>query len=139
MTTPRPVATSVATTKRMRAVRVRDTVPEVAVRRLLWRMGYRFRVCPGALPGKPDIANRSNQWCIFVHGCFWHGHRSCKLGRLPRSNHRWWADKIRGNRTRDGKKEAALRSIGLRVLVIWQCELSNAGALEKRIRLFIDS
>ena len=122
----------------MRAVRVKDTAPEMVVRRLLWRMGYRYRVNPKMLPGKPDIVNRSAGWCIFVHGCFWHGHQNCKLGRLPRSNREWWAAKMEENRTRDARKETELIARGLRVLVVWQCELVDASTLESRLRAFIE-
>jgi DNA mismatch endonuclease (patch repair protein) len=139
MKTLRPKATDEATAARMRAVRVKGTAPELTVRRLLWSMNYRYRVCPRNLPGKPDIANRSNGWCLFVHGCFWHGHGECNLGRLPRSNRDWWASKIDENRKRDAKKEAALKAQGLRVLVVWQCELANLTALEARLREFIEN
>ena len=122
----------------MKAVRTKNTAPEMAVRRLLWRLGYRYRVCPKKLPGKPDVTNQARGWCIFVHGCFWHGHPDCKLGRLPRSNRDWWAAKIDANRARDASNEEALRARGLRVLVVWQCELRDEFALTARLRRFID-
>lgn len=118
----------------MKAVRQRDTAPEVGVRSLLHRAGFRFRVCPADLPGRPDIANKSNQWCVFVHGCFWHGHMGCSLSRLPRTNRQWWKDKIRRNRLRDKRKEKAMFLLGFRVAVVWQCELTNASRLLARLR-----
>ena len=126
-----------ATSARMRAVRVKDTAPEMAVRRLLWQLGHRYRVCPKDLPGKPDIANRAGGWCIFVHGCFWHGHEGCKLGRLPKKNRSWWAAKIEDNKARDARHEEKLRGSGFRVLVVWQCQLGDVQALSKRLDGFV--
>jgi DNA mismatch endonuclease Vsr len=122
------------TTTRMKAVRQRDTTPELEVRRILHRLGARFRVCPRDLPGRPDIANRSRDWCVFVHGCFWHGHASCGLARLPRSNTRWWREKIMANKDRDARKETALRALGFRVEIIWQCELLDEARIIRRLR-----
>jgi DNA mismatch endonuclease Vsr len=121
------------TSKRMKAVRQRDTAPEMEVRRLLFRLGARFRVCPRDLPGRPDIANKSRQWCVFVHGCFWHGHRSCALARLPRTNNAWWQEKISANRKRDARKAAAMQRLGFRVVVVWQCELLDERAVTTRL------
>lgn len=119
----------------MKAVRQSGTAPEIQVRRLLHRLGARFRVCPRDLPGRPDIVNKSRRWCVFVHGCFWHGHRSCALARLPRTNRDWWRKKIAANRNRDAKKEAAMRDLGFRVVVVWQCELSRERAVEHRLKV----
>jgi DNA mismatch endonuclease (patch repair protein) len=121
----------------MKAVRQRDTAPELAVRKLLHRQGIRFRVCPADLPGRPDIVNRSRRWCIFVHGCFWHGHRSCALASLPKTNRRWWTEKIDANRMRDARKEDAMRALGFRVAVVWQCELADERSLERRLGRFV--
>ena len=82
---------------------------------------------------------RKRYCVIFINGCFWHGHGECNLGRLPRSNRDWWASKIDENRKRDAKKEAALKAQGLRILVVWQCELANLTALEARLREFIEN
>jgi DNA mismatch endonuclease (patch repair protein) len=121
----------------MKAVRQRDTAPEREVRRLLHRLGARYRVCPEDLPGRPDIANKSQRWCIFVNGCFWHGHDSCALARLPRTNHRWWSEKIGANKTRDARKEDEIRVLGFRVAVIWQCELRDERRLARRLSAFV--
>lgn len=125
------------TTKRMKSVKRRDTGPEMVVRRLLHRLGARFRVCSGNLPGRPDIANKSRGWCVFVHGCFWHGHAACKFARLPRANNRWWTEKISANKKRDALKEAALQEMGFHVLVIWQCELANEAETQRRLKAFV--
>ena len=116
----------------MKAVRRRDTKPEVEVRKLLWREGARFRLCLRDLPGTPDIVNKSARWAVFVHGCFWHGHRNCKLATTPKSNSAFWREKLASNRRRDARKALALRRLGFRVLVVWQCELRDPEALVRR-------
>jgi DNA mismatch endonuclease, patch repair protein len=121
---------------RMRSVKVRHTAPELAVRRLLHALGVRFRVRPTNLPGRPDITNVGKRWCIFVHGCYWHGH-SCWRGRLPKVNVAFWRKKISSNKERDKFKIKALRHQGFRVLVVWQCELDNAPVLQHRLARFV--
>ena len=121
----------------MKAVKQRDTQPELAVRTLLHRLGARFRICPADLPGRPDVANKSRDWCVFVHGCFWHGHESCALARLPRTNQQWWSDKIAANKARDARKEAGMRELGFRVKVVWQCELRDEQQLVRHLRAFL--
>nr|WP_317987226.1 very short patch repair endonuclease [Stigmatella hybrida] len=118
--------------RRMKAVRRRDTRPEVEVRRLLWKAGVRFRLCPRDLPGTPDIVNKRARWAVFVHGCFWHGHRNCKLATVPKSNSAFWKSKLAGNRSRDARKALALRRLGYRVIVVWQCALRDPEALVRR-------
>jgi len=122
----------------MRAVKTRDTGPELIVRRLLHSLGYRYRVHRKDLPGKPDVAFLSRRKAIFVHGCFWHGH-DCSKGRLPKSRLDYWKPKLNGNRERDRRTEDELRSIGWRVLVIWQCETADLDALALRLREFLGS
>ncbi len=116
----------------MKAVRRRDTKPEVEVRRLLWNAGARFRLCPRDLPGSPDIANKRARWAVFVHGCFWHGHRNCKLAAVPKSNSAFWEAKLDVNRQRDALKVPELRRLGYRVLVVWLCALRDPAALVRR-------
>lgn len=120
---------------RMRSVRVRDTVPEIAVRKLLHSLGVRFRVRPTNLPGRPDVTNRSKRWCLFVHGCFWHGH-DCWRGRLPKKNVSFWRQKIDSNRERDARTNNILQAQGFRVLTIWQCELDDVARLKVRLASF---
>lgn len=126
-----------ATSARMRRIRTSHTAPELEVRRIVHRLGARYRACPRSLPGRPDLANQRKKWAVFVHGCFWHGHEGCRLYRLPKTNSTFWEKKVEANRERDARKEAALRSLGLRVAVIWQCELNEPERLERRIREFL--
>ena len=126
------VATSPAVSARMRRVRTHDTGPELAVRSILHRQGLRFRAQAQDVPGRPDIVNRRGRWCVFVHGCFWHGH-GCKWGQLPKTNVAFWEAKIQANQRRDERVEAALVSLGYRVVVVWQCELRNPAELQSRL------
>lgn len=121
----------------MAAVKSRDTGPELAVRRLLFAAGYRYRLHVATLPGRPDIVLSKWRAAIFVHGCFWHGH-ACRKGRLPKSRRAFWTAKIRRNRERERTSRSALRKDGWRVLVVWQCELRQPRLLEKMLR-FLDS
>jgi DNA mismatch endonuclease (patch repair protein) len=111
--------------ERMRSVKQRDTEPELALRRGLHRLGLRYRLSGGGLPGRPDLVLPRFRVAVFVHGCFWHGH-SCRAGRLPTSNADYWAKKIDDNVKRDRRKTRQLRQLGWRVLVVWECELSSA-------------
>ena len=120
----------------MQAVRTRDTGPEMIVRRLLHRLGYRYRLHRKDLPGRPDVAFLSRRKAIFVHGCFWHGH-GCPKGRLPKSRLDYWEPKLNGNKERDKRKEEELGSMGWDVLVIWQCETADLGDLAGRLHGFL--
>jgi DNA mismatch endonuclease (patch repair protein) len=118
----------------MRKVKSRDTAPERVVRRLLWRLGARYRLDRRDLPGRPDIALAGRKLAIFVHGCFWHGHDCARGARVPRANRDYWLGKIGKNRARDSETRAKLEALGWRVEVIWECELKNAAALEERLK-----
>lgn len=120
----------------MQAVKGKDTGPEWAVRRLLHRAGYRYRLHARRLPGTPDIVFPGRRKVIFVHGCFWHGHE-CRIGQPPKSRLEYWGDKIRANRARDLRKNAELETLNWDVLVIWQCEIKDLEALEVRLRTFL--
>ncbi len=120
----------------MSRVKGRNTTPEVAVRSMIHRMGYRFRLHRADLPGKPDIVFGPRKKIVFVHGCFWHGHR-CGKGRLPKSNRRFWRNKIVTNRARDRRHIGDLGRLGWKVLVIWQCELKDPLAVRRRIVDFL--
>ncbi|MDQ8196280.1 DNA mismatch endonuclease Vsr [Coraliomargarita sp. SDUM461004] len=118
----------------MSRIRSKNTKPEIAVRSMLHRLGYRFTVNGPKnkkLPGKPDIVLPKYKTVIFVHGCFWHGHAGCKDFRYPKTRTEWWKAKIDGNVARDQKRIAELEAMGWRVLVIWGCELKNASAEKK--------
>lgn len=114
----------------MSRVRSVDTKPEMLVRRALWRAGLRYRLHDRKLPGRPDIVFRSKRIAIFVHGCFWHGHEGCPRHRIPKTRSDWWAAKIARNKERDRAALGAFAAIGWRVIVLWECELSEQGKLE---------
>jgi DNA mismatch endonuclease, patch repair protein len=121
----------------MRAVKDRDTVPEMLVRRIAHRMGYRYRLHRKDLPGKPDLVFPSRRKMVFVHGCFWHGHE-CKRGaRIPKANRDYWQAKIARNRARDTKNQESLYNMGWRVLVVWECETKDYEALAAKLRDFL--
>lgn len=112
----------------MQAVRTKDTGPEWTVRRWLHSRGYRYRLHPKNLPGRPDIVLPGKRLAIFVHGCFWHGH-GCSKGKAPKSRLEYWAPKLEANRARDARKARELGEFGWRVLTIWQCEVNDEVAL----------
>ena len=112
----------------MRLVRSKDTKPELLVRSLLHRMGFRFRLHVASLPGKPDIVLPKYRVVVLVHGCFWHGHE-CKKAKLPTSNVAFWSRKIAANRKRDGLTKKALRRLGWRCYIIWQCQIKDGHRL----------
>ena len=117
----------------MRRIRSSDTKPEMTVRRLLHRLGYRYRLGGASLPGRPDIVFKSRRVAIFVHGCFWHQHVECREGRVPASNAEYWAPKLKNNRARDASSALALRSAGWQVLVVWECETALEAALQYKL------
>jgi DNA mismatch endonuclease, patch repair protein len=121
----------------MRAVRSRDTVPEIRVRQIAHGLGYRFRLHRPELPGKPDIAFPGQRKAIFVHGCFWHQHKGCKRGSMPQSNVGFWRPKLALNVARDTKQLAALKESAWRVLVVWECETKDARRLAGRLKRFL--
>ncbi|MGC8209882.1 very short patch repair endonuclease [Ralstonia pseudosolanacearum] len=123
----------------MARVRSRDTKPELLVRRLIYAMGYRYRLHAKDLPGKPDLVFRSRRKVVFVHGCFWHRHPGCALARLPKSRREFWLPKLAANRKRDIKNERALQDAGWKTLVVWECELSGLLRLKKKIKDFLDA
>lgn len=108
--------------KIMSRIRSRNTRPEMAVRRYLWRQGYRYRLCVRKLPGKPDIVIRRLKVAIFVNGCFWHGHGH--IDRRPSTNAAYWEQKIENNKRRDVENGIKLRQMGWTVITIWECELT---------------
>jgi DNA mismatch endonuclease (patch repair protein) len=121
----------------MRAVKSRDTTPERAVRELLWRFAPHYRLHRKDIPGHPDIAYIGRKLAIFVHGCFWHGH-DCKRGaRMPKANADYWKAKIARNRARDAAHAKKLTALGWRSLIVWECELKDKDALEKKLHEFL--
>ena len=109
----------------MAAVRSRDTLPELYVRKKLFAAGFRYRLHSRSLIGKPDIVLPRFRTAVFVHGCFWHSH-SCSRGTRPKSNVEFWSAKIDGNVSRDKRSRAVLKSEGWVPIVIWQCQLARA-------------
>lgn len=120
----------------MRAVKARDTKPELAVRALLRRFAPGYRLHRKEVPGNPDIAYIGRKQAIFVHGCFWHGHNCPRGARMPKSNADYWRGKIARNIARDAAHRERLVALGWRALIVWECELKDEVALEKRLRAF---
>ncbi|MFZ5738569.1 MAG: very short patch repair endonuclease [Pseudomonadota bacterium] len=121
----------------MRQVKSQDTAPELRLRSIAHRLGYRFRVRRRDLPGKPDLVFVSRRAAIFVHGCFWHGHEDCRFGRPPRSNLSYWSPKLAKNKERDERALRDLAALGWRTLVIWQCELQDERQVQKSLKRFL--
>jgi DNA mismatch endonuclease (patch repair protein) len=118
----------------MRRVKGRNTSPERQVRRLIWRLGGRYRLNRADLPGKPDIVLAGRRLAIFVHGCFWHGHDCPRGARVPKANRDYWVGKVSRNRARDAAAREQLQALGWRVETLWECELKDAAPLETRVR-----
>ena len=109
----------------MSSIKGIDTKPELIVRKFLFKNGFRYRLHVKKLPGKPDIVLPKYQTVIFVNGCFWHGHKSCKDFVLPKTRDKWWKNKIDQNKKRDKKNIKALQKLGWRVLEIFECEIND--------------
>lgn len=121
----------------MRAVKGADTAPEIAVRSMVHRMGYRFRLHRKDLPGKPDLVFPRLRKVIFVHGCFWHGHDCARGARAPKNNAEYWCAKITRNNLRDIDNVIALKREGWRAAIVWECELKNPTGVKKRLGRFL--
>lgn len=117
----------------MSRIRSRDTRPERAVRSMLHRKGYRFRLHARGLPGKPDIVLSSLRTIVFVHGCFWHRHNGCPFAYTPKSRGEFWSEKFESNIARDSRARLKLQNLGWRVLTIWECELRSPASLSRRL------
>lgn len=124
----------------MARVRAKGSRPEMAVRRLVHALGYRFRLHRRDLPGTPDLVLPRHRKVIFVHGCFWHRHSdpACKLARLPKSNVEFWTDKLERNRTRDVEQQERLTALGWQNLVVWECELRQTEQVVNKVRAFLE-
>lgn len=121
----------------MRAVKSRNTGPELAIRKIVFAMGYRYRLNRDDLPGKPDLVFPARKKIIFVHGCFWHGHNCPRGSRKPVANRDYWRTKIGRNRERDEKSRADLTALGWSQLDIWECEIKDTQSIERRLREFL--
>jgi DNA mismatch endonuclease (patch repair protein) len=123
----------------MARVRSKNMRPELIVRSLVFKLGYRYRLHAHDLPGCPDLVFRPRRKVIFVHGCFWHRHANCALARMPKSRLDFWTTKLEGNRRRDERNKRELAREAWKVLTIWECQLRDAARLEARIRRFLDA
>ncbi|MCA2970184.1 MAG: DNA mismatch endonuclease Vsr [Acidobacteriaceae bacterium] len=121
----------------MRSVKSRDTRPEMAVRRMIHKLGFRFRLHRADLPGRPDLTLPRWGKVIFVHGCFWHGHQCRRGRRVPISNREYWVEKIRRNRERDQSSRKDLLALGWEVLVIWECDLASTDSALAKLKAFL--
>lgn len=123
----------------MARVRSKNTRPELLVRKLVFALGYRYRLHDRKLPGSPDIVFGPRRKIIFVHGCFWHQHARCAIARVPKSRQEFWTRKFEGNKLRDQRNRRALARQGWKVLTIWECQLSNPNRVSERIGRFLDA
>lgn len=121
----------------MSRIRSKDTKPEMIIRSLLHRMGYRFRLHRKDLPGNPDIVLPKYKTVIFVHGCFWHRHKNCKYAYKPKTRVNFWEDKLSGNADRDKIKQSTLKTLGWNVIVIWECELLKRELVVNKITKYL--
>ena len=125
----------------MALVRGKNTRPELFVRRLVFALGYRYRLHVRDLPGNPDLVFRKQRKIVFIHGCFWHRHPApdCALARLPKSKLDFWLPKLEGNKERDERNRCALEKEGWKVLTIWECQLTDVKGLQATVRKFLDA
>jgi DNA mismatch endonuclease (patch repair protein) len=123
--------------ERMSRIRGKNTKPELRVRRLLYSLGFRYRLHQRTLPGAPDIAFLSRRKVIFVHGCFWHQHAGCSIAHVPKSRREFWTSKLRRNCERDAANEQRLRELGWKSLIIWECQAGDLDVLAKRLEKFL--
>lgn len=121
----------------MSRVKARDTKPELLVRSTVHRMGFRFRIHRRDLPGNPDIVLPKHRKIVFVHGCFWHGHKGCPRSRRPATNREFWNKKLDGNIQRDRRQRRKLSRTGWMVLVVWQCETRQPEKLSRKLSRFL--
>ena len=124
--------------KIMASVRQKDTAPEMLVRRMLHRLGYRYGLHRRDLPGRPDLVFGRKRKVIFVHGCFWHGHH-CRRGRPPTSRVEYWSKKISDNRARDERNVSDLRVNGWEPFIVWECETAAPDSLRRRLIGFLEA
>jgi len=109
----------------MSRIRAKSTKPELIVRSILHRLGFRFRINRKDLPGKPDIVLPKYKTVIFVHGCYWHRHKGCKKATTPKKNHDFWVNKFNENITRDQRNQAELEQLGWGVIILWECKIES--------------
>lgn len=121
----------------MRAIRAKDTAPEMEVRRLAHALGYRFRLHRRNLPGSPDLVFPRRRKVVFVHGCYWHRHAGCQFAYTPKSNADFWLQKFEGNQQRDQRALDRLQEAGWDSLIVWECETRDRSLLAARLQSFL--
>lgn len=123
----------------MAGIKGKNTKPEMAVRKIVHAMGFRFRLHRKDLPGSPDLVFPRLRRAIFVHGCFWHQHPGCRFAYLPKSNAQFWLEKLEGNKRRDALALTMLDALGWEALIVWECEISDQPALVLKLNSFLAS
>ena len=123
--------------ERMARISSKDTKPELIVRSIVHRLGYRFRLHRKELAGSPDLVFPSIKKAIFVHGCFWHAHEACNVANRPKSRRTYWDEKFARNKLRDKMNEARLIDAGWQVETIWECETKSPELVSKRVVRFL--
>ncbi|WP_456734323.1 very short patch repair endonuclease [Bradyrhizobium sp. USDA 3364] len=121
----------------MSKIKRANTKPELAVRRILTELGYRYRIHLAGVPGRPDVAFTKRKKAVLVHGCFWHAHDDCPLFKLPSSRREFWERKFANNKARDGRLLQEAQAAGWKTLVVWECEVSDTARVSKRLRRFL--
>lgn len=134
----RPLAKDPHTSSRLGKVRQSGTQAELLVRKAVGLCGRHYRVNGSRLPGRPDLSNKSAGWAIFVHGCFWHHHEGCRHATIPKHNRGFWLAKFETNQKRDVQAIATLNAMGIRALVVWECETRDIALLKEIVRSFLD-
>jgi DNA mismatch endonuclease (patch repair protein) len=117
----------------MARIRQRGTVPELVVRRVASSLGLNYRVRNSDLPGNPDLASRKRKFAVFVHGCYWHGHRGCRYATTPKVNVAFWTAKFARNKARDAAAVRNLRKAGYRVVTVWECDTQDRARVERAL------
>lgn len=123
----------------MAKVKSKNTKPELIVRSITHRMGFRYRLHDKKLPGKPDMVFKKSKKVILINGCFWHRHIGCSRCRMPKSRRSFWKEKFKRNIARDEITKKRISDLGWNYLIIWECELENISALSDKIRTFLES
>lgn len=123
----------------MSCIKSENTTTEMTVRRLIFGMGYRYRLHDKRLPGKPDLVFKGRRKAIFVNGCFWHGHESCRYATIPKTRTDFWRNKIEKNRARDIRNIELLENDDWKILVVWQCELKDIDTLTTKLYDFLEN
>lgn len=126
--------TVTARSENMSKIRSKNTAPELKARKVLTKLGLRYRLHSAKLPGKPDIVIPSKKTAVFINGCFWHQHKGCKRCTMPRSNSEFWEAKLSYNVERQKKQIQEIEAIGMKTFIIWECEVKNADKLSEKLK-----